>query len=506
MEWADNRKVETRELGRRISEAIGRMMEASIVDEKVVDLCLKEIALALFQTDLQFKLVRDLQNNVKNRIQNAADQYDIKITLQSIFYELCTILDPGKPTFSPFVKKQINRVIFAGLQGSGKTTACIQFANYYKKQGFRPAIVSADTFRATNFDSLMQNTMAASIHLYGSFLQSQPVAQNAVRGINWFRRHAAILNPYNDLVIIDTSERHTQLPSLIEETRKVSEATKPDLVIFVVDSGIGLAAFHQVKSFKQSFKTGAVIMSRVTHDQKGGEAVSAIATTKTPVMFVGRGEGLQEFEAFHIEPFVSRLLGLGEMPGFKHDVPSDDEQPEFLTNYTLRIYHMLIHLTDKKLPYFGSIIRGYGRNEEEKNVRLRKLGILSSLTTEELDARVENLLSCPFIWRIAKRSCTSVRNVLLVMEDYKMNVAFFKILDRNFHPPCKEFEEVIPGVIVSKRMKPTSEKSNDAYQARLDMLCGLSPHEVEERKKRKEEEFARLRTLYGKGKPLPPIN
>ncbi|XP_065868043.1 signal recognition particle subunit SRP54 2-like [Euphorbia lathyris] len=311
MESADDRKMESAELGRRISVAIRRMMEASIVDEKVIDSCLKEIALARFQTDVQFKLVRDLQNNVKNRVENdcSAAEYDKKNILHAIFDELCKILDPGKPSFS-LVKKQTRIVMFVGLQGSGKTRACTQFANYYKKKDFVTAVVSADTFRATNFDQLMQNTMAATIPLYGSFVQSDPVAKNALRGINWFNKLSNDSKRRNDLIIIDTSERHTQVSSLIEEMCKVSEATKPDLVIFVVDSDIGLAAFHQVQSFNQHVKVGAVIMSGVNHDYKGGEALSAIAAAKTPVMFVGRGQSLEEFEVFDIKPFVSRLLGV----------------------------------------------------------------------------------------------------------------------------------------------------------------------------------------------------
>ncbi|WCJ39529.1 hypothetical protein M5689_020512 [Euphorbia peplus] len=148
-------------------------------------------------------------------------------------------------------------VMFVGLQGSGKTRACTQFANYYKKQkGFHPAIVSADTFRPSNFDHLMQTTSSSTIPLFGSFMQSDPVAKTALRGLNWSVKRS------KDLILIDTSERHTQVSSLIEEMSQLYEAMKPDLVILVVDSGIGQAAFHQVQLFKQSVQVGGVIMTK----------------------------------------------------------------------------------------------------------------------------------------------------------------------------------------------------------------------------------------------------
>ncbi|KAL0354817.1 UNVERIFIED_CONTAM: Signal recognition particle protein 2 [Sesamum radiatum] len=208
------------QLGGSISRALQQMSNATIIDEKVLNDCLNEITRALLQADVQFKLVRDMQTNIKkivNLDDLAAGHNKRKIIQQAIFNELCKILDPGKPSFTP-KKGKTSVVMFVGLQ---------------------------DTFRAGAFDQLKQNATKAKIPFYGSYTESDPV-RIAVEGVERFKKENC------DLIIVDTSGRHKQEAALFEEMRQVSEATKPDLVIFVMDSSIGQAAFDQAQAFKQS--------------------------------------------------------------------------------------------------------------------------------------------------------------------------------------------------------------------------------------------------------------
>ncbi|KAJ6968849.1 hypothetical protein NC653_036736 [Populus alba x Populus x berolinensis] len=163
----------------------------------------------------------------------------------------------------------------------------------------------------------------------------------AVEGVERFKKENC------DLIIVDTSGRHKQEVALFEEMRQVAEATKPDLVIFVMDSSIGQAAFDQAQAFKQSVAVGAVIVTKMDGHAKGGGALSAVAATKSPVIFIGTGEHMDEFEVFDVKPFVSRLLGMGDWSGFMdkiHEVVPMDQQPELLQklsegNFTLRIMY-----------------------------------------------------------------------------------------------------------------------------------------------------------------------
>ncbi|PPS15564.1 hypothetical protein GOBAR_AA05021 [Gossypium barbadense] len=443
------------QLGGSISRAIQQMSNATIIDEKVLNECLNEITRALLQSDVQFKLVRDMQTNIKkivNLDDLAAGHNKRKIIQQAIFNELCKMLDPGKPAFTP-KKGKTSVVMFVGLQGSGKTTTCTKYAYYHQKKGWKPALVCADTFRAGAFDQLKQNATKAKIPFYGSYMESDPV-KIAVEGVERFKKENC------DLIIVDTSGRHKQEAALFEEMRQVSEATKPDLVIFVMDSSIGQAAFDQAQAFKQSVAVGAVIVTKMDGHAKGGGALSAVAATKSPVIFIGTGEHMDEFEVFDVKPFVSRLLGMGDWSGFMdkiHEVVPMDQQPELLQklsegNFTLRIMYeqfqnilkmgpigqswkslkcsqilvpswrnccLVIDLVFSMLPGFSAELMPKGREKESQAKIKRYMTMMDSMTNEELDSSNPKLMNESRMMRIARGSGRHIREVMEMMEEYK---------------------------------------------------------------------------------------
>ncbi|XP_024021898.1 signal recognition particle 54 kDa protein 2 [Morus notabilis] len=145
----------------------------------------------------------------------------------------------------------------------------MKYAHYHQyRKGWKPALVCADTFRAGAFDQLKQNAAKAKIPFYGSYMESDPV-KIAVEGVERFKEE----NFY--LIIVDTSGCHKQEAALFEEMRQVSKATKPDLIVFVMDSSIGQSAFDQAQAFKQSVLVGAVIVTKMDGHAKGGGALSA---------------------------------------------------------------------------------------------------------------------------------------------------------------------------------------------------------------------------------------
>lgn len=170
----------------------------------------------------------------------------------------------------------------------------------------------------------------------------------------------------NDLIIVDTSGRHKQEDSLFEEMRQVSEAVQPDMTIFVMDSSIGQAAQDQARAFKATVDVGSVIITKLDGHAKGGGAISAVAATQSPIIFIGTGEHIDEFEPFDTKPFVSRLLGLGDWTGFIdkiQDVIPQDQQPELLDklaqgHFTMRILY----------EQFANIQKMVGRRDATRRV------------------------------------------------------------------------------------------------------------------------------------------
>jgi signal recognition particle subunit SRP54 len=331
------------EMGGRVMGALQLLSIATIVDEKVFAACLNEISRALLSADVQFKMVDTMQSNIKRTINlddRAPGHNKRKIIQQAVFTELCNMLDPGKPVFVP-KKGNPAVVMFVGLQGSGKTTTCTKYAFHHQQRDWKPALVCADTFRAGAFDQLKQNATKARIPFYGSYTETDPV-KIAQEGVERFKKENC------DLIIVDTGGRHMQEAALFEEMRQLADVTNPDLVVFVMDSSIGQAAFDQALAFKESVTVGAVIVTKMDGHAKGGGALSAVAATKSPIIFLGTGEHVDEFEAFETKAFVSRLLGMCDLSGFldkiQEAVPMD-QQAEILRkvqegNYTLRFDHV----------------------------------------------------------------------------------------------------------------------------------------------------------------------
>eukprot|EP00884_Botryococcus_braunii_P010969 jgi/Botrbrau1/19874/Bobra.0663s0002.1 len=394
------------ELGNKIAQALASINNAETIDEKVLDACLKEISTALLQADVNVKLVMNLRNNVKTRANNAdkgAGLNKRKIIDKAVMDELCALLDHGhedkKKGDKDLKKGQTNIVMFVGLQGSGKTTTCGKYGAFYKKKGFKPALVCADTFRAGAFDQLKQNASKLQIPFYGSYQETDP-AKIAEQGVEMFKKDK------KDLIIVDTSGRHKQEEALFEEMRQVAASVNPDLVVFVMDGSIGQAAYDQAKAFKDSVEVGQVIITKMDGHAKGGGALSAVAATQAPISFIGTGEHMDEFERFDAKSFVARLLGRGDWRGFvdkfQDAVPDADQTQEELMetiskgNFTMRILYEQLSNIRKMGPVsqIMEMIPGIGNSglftkgkENESQARIKKfMTMMDSMTEKELDS------------------------------------------------------------------------------------------------------------------------
>merc|ERR1712093_101552 len=275
--------------------------------------------MALMQADVEVKIVKELKDNIKNRVNlemMAAGYNKKRIVQAAVFEELVEMLTPDAKPFTP-KKGKSNVIMFVGLQGSGKTTSCTKYAAYYKRMGFKVALICADTFRAGALDQLKQNALKAKIPFYGSHTEMDPVAI-AEEGVRKFREDKF------EVIIVDTSGRHRQEDALFEEMQQVSDAVNPSDVVFVMDSTIGQAVAEQANAFRRAVKVGSVIVTKLDGHAKGGGALSAVAATESPIIFIGTGEHAKDFEPFDAKSFTSRLLGMGDIKGIMEMVKNSD--------------------------------------------------------------------------------------------------------------------------------------------------------------------------------------
>jgi signal recognition particle subunit SRP54 len=387
------------ELGQKISGALAQMSKENVIDEGVLDQLLKEIGNALIASDVNVRLVLKLRQNVKKavKLEDLGSGVNKRKVIQKVvFDELVALLDPGKKPYVP-KKGKCAVYMFVGLQGAGKTTTVGKLAAYYKKRGWNPALVCADTFRAGAFDQLKQNATRIKVPYYGSYYETDPV-KTAQEGVEKFRDEG------HDLIIVDTSGRHKQEAALFDEMQDVAAAVDPDEILFVMDSTIGQAAFDQAKAFHDAVKVGSVIITKLDGHAKGGGALSAVAATGSPVVFYGTGEHMDALDPFEADSFVSKLLGLGDMKGlmksFAEVLP--EGTGEELVNrisqgkFTLRdMYEQLSSVMKmgpvskimEMMPGMGQLTAAMGANGQDGTDRLKKmLCIMDSMTDEELDS------------------------------------------------------------------------------------------------------------------------
>ncbi|KYQ93663.1 signal recognition particle 54 kDa subunit [Tieghemostelium lacteum] len=420
------------ELGNKISSALAVMNNTTIVNEETINQLLKEIGNALSLADVQMSLIIQMRKNIMAKIkldQLAAGLNKRKLIKRVVYEELIKLVDPGVPAWKP-TKGKPNVIMFVGLQGAGKTTSVTKLAYFYKRKGWSTALICADTFRAGAFIQLQQNATKAKIPFYGSEDEKDPVAV-AKKGVDIFKKEGA------EIIIVDTSGRHKQDAELFAEMKQVEQAVKPDNVIFVMDSSIGQAAYDQATAFKSSVGVGSVIITKMDGHSKGGGALSAVAATKCPIIFIGTGEHIPDLDLFNAEGFISKLLGMGDMPAMmqmiKDVVPEDPKAIDDIVNGKFTLRNMKQHFQQilklgpidkfvQNLPGLSNLPQLSGN---EGNLKLKAyINIMDSLSDKELDGKKP--ITRPRMLVIAQGSGRHPREVIELLEQFKMFEKTFK--------------------------------------------------------------------------------
>jgi signal recognition particle subunit SRP54 len=418
------------DLGRKINAAVADLTRSPNLDEKAFDGMVKDICHALVEADVNVKLVAGLRKSIKNAVnfKDIAPGVNKKRLIQkAVFDELVKLVDPHAEPFKP-KKGKSNVIMFVGLQGAGKTTTCTKLARWYAARGFKACLVCADTFRAGAFDQLKQNATKAKIPYYGSLTQTDPVAV-AREGVDKFRKERF------EIIIVDTSGRHRQEKDLFDEMVQIQEAVRPDQTIMVMDASIGQQAEAQSRAFKETADFGAIIITKTDGAASGGGAISAVAATHTPIVFIGTGEHQLDLERFSPQPFVSKLLGMGDMQGLVEHVQSLKlDQKETMKHISEGIFTVR-DLRDQlsnimkmgPLSKMAGMIPGLsnmmgGMDDEEGSTKLKRMiYICDSMTEKELDSDGKLFISQPSrMTRIARGSGTSVREVEDLLTQHKV--------------------------------------------------------------------------------------
>ncbi|MCL5408074.1 MAG: signal recognition particle receptor subunit alpha [Candidatus Thermoplasmatota archaeon] len=288
-------------LAKSLRDALKRINRSALVDDRLVEEIVKEMQRALLMADVDVGLTLEMTNNVERRAKEEPvpkNSNPRNHLIKIIYEELLRIL--GKPR--EFHVKPAT-LMLVGLYGQGKTTSAGKLAKFYLKHGYKVVLIAADTQRLGAYEQLEQVSSSVGASFFGIYGEkdSRKVVKQALEKYNEW-----------DVKIIDTSGRNAIDASLTKEISDINEFVKPDEVVLVLDASIGQQAGKQAKAFNDSVKITGVFISKLDGTAKGGGALSAVASTGAPILFMGTGEHMEDMEYFNPARFLSRLLGMGD--------------------------------------------------------------------------------------------------------------------------------------------------------------------------------------------------
>ena len=292
-------------LGKSLTNTMKKLAGMSVIDEKTIKEVVKDIQRALIQSDVNIQLVLKLSKKIEDRALNEEPPKGItprEHVITIVYEEMVNLL--GEKTHELEINTKPYKILFLGLQGSGKTTSIGKLCRFLQKKGFSPSVVCTDTWRPAAYEQLKQLTEESHISLYGD-PDNKDAVDLAKKGLKEFKNQK--------IIIFDTAGRHKDEKDLLDEMEKLSEVVEPNEAILVVDGTIGQQAQEQAKAFAKSTDVGSIIITKLDGSAKGGGALSAVAEIGAPIKFIGTGERVDDFEVFDPSRFISRLLGMGDI-------------------------------------------------------------------------------------------------------------------------------------------------------------------------------------------------
>jgi signal recognition particle subunit SRP54 len=273
---------------------------------KQVDSALAEMRTALLDADVAVEVADDLLQRVRTRALSEEVMKSLTPAQQVIKVvreELQETMGGTQATLQlPGAKPAV--IMMAGVQGSGKTTACAKLGRMYREKGKRPLLVAADLWRPAAVDQLVTLGQEIDVPVVSEGKDAVRVAKS---GLKHAQREGF------DVVIVDTAGRLHVDEDMMREARRVKDAIRPHHVLMACDAMTGQDAVVQARAFMREIDTTGFVLTKLDGDARGGAALSITAVTERPVFFAGTGERPADLEPFHPDRMASRIMGMGDM-------------------------------------------------------------------------------------------------------------------------------------------------------------------------------------------------
>ena len=424
-------------MGDRLTNAIRNIKGMGRITEENINDAVREIRMALLEADVNYTVVKEFINNVKEKALGQEvdkslkpDELFIKIVKDEVVEllggEVAPLCVSGNPTI----------LMLVGLQGSGKTTTSGKLANYLrKKEAKKPLLVACDIYRPAAIDQLKTVGKELNIPVFSE--DNKKVTEIVTDALEYAKENKL------DYILIDTAGRLHVDEELMNELKSLNEEFNPDEILLVLDSMIGQDAINVINGFNDKLPLTGTILTKLDGDTKGGVALSARHLTNVPIKFIGTSEKLDGLEVFDPERMVNRILGMGDIMSLVVKVESvyTEEDEKDAEKTFKKMQKGKFDLEDflaqfKQIKKLGSIegllklipgAKKMGLNNINIDTKdmARVEAIILSMTPEE--RRKPEIIKANRKIRIAKGSGTSVQEVNKLLTQFEQSKKMMKM-------------------------------------------------------------------------------
>ncbi len=423
-------------LNTKFEKIVQSIRGKAVISETDLEITLREIRIALLEADVSLVVVKEFINSIKSNILGKEILKSVKpdqMIIKLVQDELVKILGSENKSLN-LSSSQLTKILFCGLQGSGKTTSIAKLSYLLKKSSKKKILLaSADIYRPAAQEQLKVLAEETGSDFFSHKLSS--VSNIVDDSIDYAQKNLF------DILILDTAGRQVVDKKLMSELIEIENKFKPDETLLVADALTGQDAANVAKSFSDAINITGSILTRIDGDSRGGAALSIKSITNSPIKFIGLGEKVENFEPFHPERIAQRILGMGDIVSLVEKAAENIDKEE-MEDMAKKIAKGKFDLEDfanqlKQMGKMGgvsgllSMMPGVSKaqklmaeNKISNSMIDKQIAIISSMTKKE---RADpDIIKASRKIRISKGSGTKVQDVNRLLKQFLQSQKMMK--------------------------------------------------------------------------------
>jgi signal recognition particle subunit SRP54 len=423
-------------LNTKFEKIVQSIRGKAVISETDLEITLREIRIALLEADVSLVVVKEFINSIKSNILGKEILKSVKpdqMIIKLVQDELVKILGSENKSLN-LSSSQLTKILFCGLQGSGKTTSIAKLSYLLKKSSKKKILLaSADIYRPAAQEQLKVLAEETGSDFFNHNLSS--ASKIVDDSIDYAQKNLF------DILILDTAGRQVVDKKLMSELIEIENKFKPDETLLVADALTGQDAANVAKSFSDAINITGSILTRIDGDSRGGAALSIKSITNSPIKFIGLGEKVENFEPFHPERIAQRILGMGDIVSLVEKAAENIDKEE-MEDMAKKIAKGKFDLEDfanqlKQMGKMGgvsgllSMMPGVSKaqklmaeNKISNSMIDKQIAIISSMTKKE---RADpDIIKASRKIRISKGSGTKVQDVNRLLKQFLQSQKMMK--------------------------------------------------------------------------------